>query len=177
MSTLRRWRLLATHPHAEIRFEGPVYIGPRTALHIPDRGSLVVGPDVEFRRGFTAEIEGAGRIEIGRGTVFTYDVVLQCTQSIRIGERCAFGQATIVVDGQHRFRDVAAPVLEQGYDWHPIVIGDDVTVTTKCTVMANIGERAFIGANSVVSRDIPPYALAVGAPARVIEDYAPAPGR
>lgn len=169
MSALRRRRLLLTHPHARIRFEGPVYVGPGTSFHIPATGRLVVGRDVELRRGFTLEIEEAGEVTIGAGCVFTYGVVIQCTTSIRIGERCMFGQDTMLVDGQHRFRDVSRPMLEQGYDWRPLTIGDDAVITTKCTIMADVGERAFVGANSVVTRPIPPFTVAVGAPARVIE--------
>jgi acetyltransferase-like isoleucine patch superfamily enzyme len=174
MSELRRRWLEVTHPHANLRFAGPVYVGPGTSLHIPAGGTLIVGPGVEFRRGFRAEIEGDGRIEIGAGSIFTYDVLMQCSTMIRIGARCMFGQATIVVDGQHRFRDVTRPMLEQGFDWHPIEIGDDAVITSKCTVMASIGTRAFIGAHSLVNRDVPPYAVAVGSPARVIERFGPA---
>jgi acetyltransferase-like isoleucine patch superfamily enzyme len=100
-------------------------------------------------------------------------VLLLCTTSIDVGRRCMFGQSTIVVDGQHRFRDLEKPMLEQGYDFTPLTIGDDVTVTTKCTIMADLGTRAFVGANSVVTRPVDPYTVAVGAPARAIEYYGP----
>src|SRR5204862_34323 len=79
-------------------------------------------------------------------------------------DRCQFGQSTILLDGNHRFRDLTRPMLQQGYDYRPLRIEDDATVTTKCTIMADIGTRAFIGANSVVSKPIPPYTVAVGAP-------------
>lgn len=173
LSTLRRWRMLATHRHARIRFEGHAYLGPGFSVHIPAGGSFLVGPGVEFRRDFCAEIEGDGVISIGAGTSFTYNTVLQCTQSITIGEGCGIGHGVTIVDGQHRFRDLDRPFLEQGYEWHPVTIGDNVAVTSACTVMANIGDRAFIGANSVVTRDIPAYAVAVGAPARVVDQFAP----
>ena len=173
MSALRRWRVLLIHPQADIRFEGPVYLGPGFTLHIPGRGSFIVGPDVEFRHGFRAEIEGEGRITVGAGTVFTYDVLIQCSQSIEIGKGCALGQSTIFMDAQHRFRDTSRPFLGQGFEWHPITIGDDAIIPSKCTVMANVGERAVIGANSVVTRDIPAFCVAAGAPARVLSYFGP----
>jgi acetyltransferase-like isoleucine patch superfamily enzyme len=101
---------------------------------------------------------------------------MQCTTSIDIGVRCTFGQSSIVVDGQHRFRDLDRPMLEQGYDFTPIVIEDDVTVTTKCTIMAPIARRAVVGANSVVTRPLPPYTVCVGAPARPVEYFGPPGG-
>ena len=173
MSWLRKQRVLLTHPHADIRFGRGVFIGPGFSLHIPDRGTFIAGDRVEFRRGFRAEVAGTGRITIGADSHITYYVLMQCTTSIDIGERCMFGQSTIVLDGQHRFRDLTRPMLEQGYDFTPLTIEDDATVTTKCTIMADIGRRAFIGANSVVSRPIPAYTVAVGAPARVIEYFGP----
>jgi len=176
MSELRKRWVLLRHPKADIRFEGPVYLGPGFSLHIPDRGSFIVGPGAEFRRGFRAEIEGTGRISIGAQSICTYYVLMQCTTSIEVGERCMFGQSTIVVDGQHRFRDLDVPMLQQGYDFTPIRIDDDVTVTTKCSIMASVGRRAFVGANAVVSRPVPAYTVAVGVPARPVEYFGP-PGR
>lgn len=173
MSWLRQRWAIARHPHAEIRFGRRVYLGPRFSLFIPEHGSFIVGDGVEFRRDFRAEVGGAGRVQIGAGSVFTYSVLIQCTTTIDIGERCMFGQTTILLDGQHRFRDLSRPMLEQGYDFTPLHIEDDAVITTKCTIMADVGTRAFIGANSVVTRPIPPYTVAVGAPARPIEYFGP----
>ena len=170
MSALRKRWLLFRHPHADIRFDGPVHLGPGFSLHIPTAGTFHVGPGVEFRRGFRAEISGDGRVTIGAGTVFTYDVILQCTTSIDIGERVMVGQSTLVVDGSHRFRDPDVPTAAQGYDYRPIRIGDDAAIMSKCTVIADVGERTMVGANSVVTRDLPAHVVAAGVPARVVED-------
>ena len=172
-SVTRRLIISATHLHCSVIFRGPVHIGPGFSLYIPDSGTLDIGPGVEFRRGFHCEIRGKGRVRIGADSVFTSNALIQCTTSIDIGERCAFGQALLIVDGNHRFRDLSVPMQAQGYDFRPITIGDDVTVTTKCTIVANLGERAVIGANTVVTRDIPPFCVAVGAPARVVEYFGP----
>lgn len=175
MSELRKRWVIFRHPNADIRFDGPVYLGPGFSLHIPADGTFHVGAGVEFRRGFRAELDG-GRITIGAGSVFTYSVLMQCSTSIDIGERCMFGQSTIVVDGNHRFRDLDKPMLAQGYDFRPIRIEDDATITTKCTIIANVGTRAFVGANTVVTKDVPPYTVAVGVPARVIDYFGPPGG-
>jgi acetyltransferase-like isoleucine patch superfamily enzyme len=176
MSWLRQRWVILRHPQADIRFGRHTYLGPRFSLFIPGEGSFIVGDAVEFRRDFRAEVSGNGRVTIGSGSVFTYSVLIQCTTTIDIGERCQFGQTTILLDGQHRFRDINKPMLEQGYDFHDLRIEDDATITTKCTIMANVGKRAFVGANSVVTRPIPPYTVAVGAPARPIEYFGP-PGQ
>jgi acetyltransferase-like isoleucine patch superfamily enzyme len=110
---------------------------------------------------------------IGAGTVCTYDVVIQCTTSVEIGERCMLAHAVTVVDGSHRFRDLERPVSQQGYDYRPIKIGDDVSIMANATVINDVESRAFIGANAVVTRPIPAYTVAVGVPARVAEYFGP----
>jgi acetyltransferase-like isoleucine patch superfamily enzyme len=174
MSWLRKRLVIWRNPHTTIKFEGPVYLGPRFSLHSPRGGTFIVGPGVEFRRGFRAELAGPDAvIKIGLMSVFTYDVLIQCSSLIEIGEHCMFGQSTLVVDGNHRFRDLDKPMLQQGYDLREIHLGDHVTTTTKCTIIANIGTRTFLGANSVVTNDLPPYCLAAGAPAKPIEFFGP----
>jgi acetyltransferase-like isoleucine patch superfamily enzyme len=169
----KRWVLLR-NPQADIRFGPGTYLGPGFSLHCPYGGTFVTGEYVQFRRNFRAELAGDGsRIEFGSGAVCTYDVVVQCGTSISIGERCMFGQATLVVDGNHRFRELDKPMLAQGYDFRPLRIEDDATITTKCTIMADVGTRAFVGANSVVTRAVPPYCLVAGMPARVLDYYGP----
>ena len=167
----RRWAIFR-NPHCDIRFEGPVYCGPGFSVFAPEGGTLVVGPGVEFRRNFRLELHH-GTVRIGGGTVFTYDVLIQCSSTIDIGERCMFGQSSIVVDGNHRFKDLDRPMLEQGYDLTPITIADDATITTKCTIIADVGTRSFIGANSVVTKPVPAYSVAAGVPAKVIESFGP----
>jgi acetyltransferase-like isoleucine patch superfamily enzyme len=176
MSWLRKRWVLLRHPHAEIRFGRGVYLGPGFSLHMPSAGAFIVGDGTEFRRDFRCEISDSGRVTIGRDCHFTYSVLIQCSTTMDIGNRCMFGQTTILLDGQHRFRDLTRPMLDQGFDFHPLRIEDDATTTTKCTIMADIGTRAFVGANAVVTRPIPAYTVAVGAPARPIEYFGP-PGQ
>jgi acetyltransferase-like isoleucine patch superfamily enzyme len=168
----KRWAVLR-NPQADIRFGRHTYLGPGFSLHIPGPGTFVTEPGVEFRRDFRAEVDGTGRVTIGAASSFTYSVVLQCTTSIEIGRRCVFAQATTIVDGNHRFRDLDRPMSAQGYDFRPLRIGDDVFVTAKSTVIADLGDRAVVAANSVVTRPVPPYCVAGGLPARVIEYFGP----
>jgi acetyltransferase-like isoleucine patch superfamily enzyme len=173
MSDMRRRWVLFRNPHADIRFGRNVYLGPGFSLHIPWKASFHVGDRVEFRRNFRAELGPDSRITIGDGCYFTYDVILACSTSIEIGERCGFAQNTFVADGSHRYRDLDKPFLEQGYSFRPLVIEDDVQVHAKCTIVAGIGRRTVLGANAMVSKPLPPYTLAAGVPARVLDYFGP----
>ena len=176
MSELRKAWVRLLHPGAHIEFGPHTYVGPGFSLQIPESGTFITGEGVQFRRGFRAEVSGNGRIVLGAGTICTYNVLMQCTTSIEVGERCMFGQSTLVVDGQHRFRDITKPMLEQGYDFEPITIGDDAVITTKCSIMTSVGERAFIAANAVLTRPAPPFCIMGGVPAKVLDYYGPPGG-
>ena len=174
LSRLRRLYVLATHRHARVTIAPTAWLGPRFTLFIPDGGTLTIGEHVQFRRGFTCEISGEGSVTIGDRTVFTSDALIQCTTSVDIGSDCVLGQSLLIVDGDHRFRDPDRPMLAQGFDFKPVTIGQGTCITSKCSVIgANVGERVFVGANSVITKDIPSYCLAVGAPAKVVDYYGP----
>jgi acetyltransferase-like isoleucine patch superfamily enzyme len=173
LSTVRRWRAIAVHPRGAVRIPSSAYVGPGFSLHLPDGGRFIAGERVEFRRDFHAEVEGDGEIRIGPDTRFTYDVVLQCTRSIEVGARCVIAHGVTIVDGQHRFRDPGTPIGEQGYEWHPVTVADDCWIGAAATVMADLGDRVVVGANSAVTQDIPAYAVAVGSPARVVDRLEP----
>lgn len=171
-SRVRRAIVQVTHRHTTVRFGPGCYLGPGFSLDIPEHGELIVGRNVEFRRGSTIEIGGRGRVTIGDDCVFTYDTIIQCSTTVDIGRGCWIGRV-LIVDGNHRFKDPTLPVHAQGFDFTPITIGDETLITTNAVVMAPIGRRSFVGANSVVTRPIPDFSLAVGSPAVVVESYAP----
>jgi acetyltransferase-like isoleucine patch superfamily enzyme len=173
MSAARRRWVLMRNWHADVQIDPTSYLGPGFSLDMPNGGTFICGPNCEFRRNFRAEISNNGRIVIGEGCYFTYDVVLQCSTSMEIGDQVGLGQAAIVLDASHRFRDITKNVRAQGYDPHPIKIGSHAFIPSKCTVLANVGERAMIGANAVITNPIPPYTVAVGIPAKVVDYFGP----
>jgi acetyltransferase-like isoleucine patch superfamily enzyme len=64
-------------------------------------------------------------------------------------------------------------MLAQGYEYRPVRLADDSVATSKCTILADLGERAWIGANAVVTQPIPAFTVAVGSPARPIDYFGP----
>jgi acetyltransferase-like isoleucine patch superfamily enzyme len=82
-----------------------------------------------------------------------------------------FANGCFVSDGNHRFGDRNRPVPWQGFDSRgPTRVGDNVWcgVNVVITSGVQVGERSVIGANSVITSDIPPFSVAAGAPARVL---------
>ena len=144
---------------------------------MPFGGTFITGENVEFRRKFRAEVGPNGRIEIGEGSYLTYDVIISCDTTIEIGERCGLGAVHL-----RRRRQPPLPRPRQAVPRAGLRLPRrSGSRTTRRSIRSarscnSIGTRSVIGANAVVSREIPPYCLAAGVPARVIDYFGP-PGQ
>ncbi len=166
----RRVRLLwlrARFPSA--KFGGSCDI--RRGFHLVMRpgGRVLVGERCVLDRDMTIEV--AGVLTVGARTIFGHHCTLAATEHLSIGEDCLLAEMVSVRDHDHEFSRLDVPIREQGSKSAPVRIGRDVWIGAKATITkgVTIGDCAIIGANAVVTRDIPAYAIAVGIPARVIK--------
>lgn len=108
-------------------------------------------------------------ISIGDWTTIGYHCFFFATVRIEVGANCLIAPFCYLVDSDHGI-ERGRLIREQPMRYAPIRIGSDVWLGTGVTVTAGvtIGDGAVIGARSVVTEDIPPDAIAVGSPARVV---------
>lgn len=118
--------------------------------------------------GASITVDHGGCIEAEECFFGAYSVTA-AINSIKIGRLSLISEMVVIRDQNHRFSDRNTPISEQGFDVEPVIIGQNVWIGTKSTVLAgaSIGEGTVIGAHSLVKGDIPPFCLAVGAPAFV----------
>jgi acetyltransferase-like isoleucine patch superfamily enzyme len=141
-------------------------------LELLQQGRLDLGPNVLFEPNVWLTAPGEARIRIGGGSFLNMGVMVAATHEVTIGDHCMFANGCFVTDGNHRFDDPDAPVPWQGFTTKgPTRIGDNVWCGANVVVTSGvtIGERSVIGANSVVTTDIPAFSIAAGAPARVLK--------
>lgn len=134
-------------------------------------GRLEIGPHVLFEPDVWITMPAPARVTIGAGTFFNIGVMVAALELVEIGAHCMFANGCVVTDANHRFDDPVRPVPWQGFTGKgPTRVGDNVWCGAHVVVTSGvtIGERCVIGANSVVTSDIPPFSVAAGAPARVI---------
>lgn len=91
-------------------------------------------------------------------------------EKIEIGADVMIAPRVYILDVDHRFDDRARPISAQGYEIAPIRIQDGVWIGAGAVITkgVTIGEGAVIGANSVVTRDVAPYAIIGRVPAKLI---------
>jgi acetyltransferase-like isoleucine patch superfamily enzyme len=135
-------------------------------------GRLEIGANTLLEPGVWITAPGAARVRIGEGTFLNLGVMVASVELVEIGSHCMLANGCFVTDGNHRFDDPDRPVTWQGFTTKgPTRIGDNVWCGANVVVTSGvtIGERSVIGANSVVTTDVPPRSIAAGAPARVLK--------
>jgi acetyltransferase-like isoleucine patch superfamily enzyme len=136
-------------------------------------GRLQVGEGAHFEPGVWLTGGESGRISIGAGTFLNQVVQVAAVELVEIGDHCMFANGCFITDGDHRFSDRELPITWQGFTTKgPTRIADNVWCGANVVVTSgvSIGERCVIGANSVVTRDIAPFTIAAGAPARPLRE-------
>ncbi|UAM96763.1 acyltransferase [Polaribacter litorisediminis] len=105
------------------------------------------------------------RVRVGIGSVVIGPVTM--------GSGSGLGQHVFVSGFNHGFSDGTKNSSQQPLQVKPTVIGEDSHIGANSVVLAGvtIGKRCQIGAGSVVTKDIPPFSVAVGNPARVIKQF------
>jgi acetyltransferase-like isoleucine patch superfamily enzyme len=134
-------------------------------------GRLEVGPGTLFEPHVWITAPGAARVRIGQGAFLNIGVMVASSGLVEIGDHCMFANGCFVSDASHRFDDPDMPVPWQGFTSKgPTRVGDNVWCGANVVITSGVtvGERCVIGANSVVTGDLPPFSIAAGAPARVL---------
>jgi maltose O-acetyltransferase len=113
-------------------------------------------------------------IELGERVFFNFNCVVLDVCKVTVGSFTLFGPAVQIYTPLHPFDAQRRRVEEYG---KPVVIGSDVWVGGGAIILpgVRIGDRAVIGAGSVVTRDVPADCFAAGNPCRVLRQLAPQP--
>jgi acetyltransferase-like isoleucine patch superfamily enzyme len=170
---VRYWRFLRfkiANPHIITR--GFVFMDRGVELYArKGYGRLVLGRWLHLGVG-TALRCHEGTLSVGDKSVLGRHNSINCYLDVEIGAAALFADDIYVSDFDHRFADLTMPIKDQGIAKSRVRIDPDVWIGTKVTVCRGvlIGEGSVVGANAVVTRDLPPYCVAVGVPARVIKD-------
>lgn len=161
----------AFFPGGQIQLGDHVRLGESVRLKTDgDNGKICLKDGVSLDRGVDIKAHPSGLVEIDQGTYIGPYVCMAGPGHIKIGQDCMLAAHTGIYANNHRFDDPDRKICEQGLTVAGIVIEDDCWLGTGVKVLdgVTIGRGSVIGAGAVVTRDIPPFSVAVGVPAKVI---------
>lgn len=149
----------------DITGKNRISIGKNTWI---GKGAEIAAYENHFSQALESEITIGDNVRIHENCRIT------CAKKITIENQVLFAPDVFVTDHNHGMD----PTLDSGYSPQPLVLGE-VKICNGCWLGqrvcvlpgVTIGERCIIGANSVVTKDIPPYSIAAGSPAKVIKTW------
>jgi len=182
LKKLFHWMLIPTNqarPRLWVRiFLNPFYHSKGDHVIIRRWVRMDVVPFNHFSIGNRSVIEdfstinnGVGSVQIGENSLIGLGNVI--IGPVKIGNNVILAQNIVASGLNHNYTNVVLPIHQQGTTVAPIVIDDDCWIGANAVIVAGvtIGKHCVIAAGTVVTKDIPPYSVAVGNPSRIIKKY------
>ena len=153
-----------------IKTEGYVFLPKHYEISKGKNAQFIIG-------GFTFIGEGCafraheGTLRIGRKCTFGGKNTINCYNHIEVGDENLWADNIYVVDFDHWYIDPHMSIRSQGIRKEHVIIKNNVWVGEKATILrgVTVGFGCVIGALSLVTRDVPDYAVVGGVPARILK--------
>lgn len=117
--------------------------------------------------------EKSGHLQIGSGCAIGNFNHIFAVNSIKIGDNVLTADKVYISDNLHEYKDIHTPIIRQGIrKTKEVKIGDGTWIGENvCIIGVTIGKNCVVGANSVVTKDVPDYSIVAGIPAKIIKKY------
>ncbi len=158
-----------------------IKIGPNSMIFPPFRiegvPHIYVGANTSIREySWIAAYDMTGsipRLTIGDNTSLGYNSHIICTRSVTIGNNVLFANGVYISDNLHAYEDITIPIINQNIvQKQDVIIGDGSWIGEHaCIIGAKVGKHCVVGANSVVTKDVPDYCVVGGVPAKILKMY------
>lgn len=147
-------------------------IRPNTRIDLMPYNPFYLGDDSTIED-FATLNNGVGAIHIGNRTRIGIACVL--IGPVSIGNDVMLAQNIVISGLNHSYENIHIPISQQPCTTAEIVVEDEVWIGANAVITAGvrIGKHSVVAAGSVVTKNIPPFSIAVGNPARVIKQYNP----
>lgn len=160
---------------SHIRAGGGLTLGDEVRINALSKGGVTLGGNVSIGAGSILECTGVIR-ELGEGIVigdhvgFAQNAFISVRGQVEIGDDCIFGPNVSIFSENHRFSDPETPIRLQGATREGVRIGRDCWFGANSVVLdgVTVGDGCVIAAGAVVTRDVEPFSIVGGVPAKVI---------
>ena len=125
-----------------------------------------------------ATVEDRCYLSIGRRVQIGRNSCIAAAHSIELADDVLVAPHVTIADHAHHYADRNRPIKDQGItDKGFVKIGRGAWIATGATILGHrgvtIGEHAVVGAHSVVTKDVPPYCVVAGNPAKIVKKLGP----
>lgn len=165
----RMWVSLFVNRFYHKRGKGTI-IRTRTRMDVLPFNRFELG-DYSVIEDFCTVNNGVGDVLIGKGTLIGMGNVI--IGPVTIGNSVIFAQNIVVSGLNHTYDDINLPIEKQKVSTAVITVEDECWIGANVVITAGVtvGKHSVIAAGSIVTKDVPPYSVVVGNPARVIKQY------
>ncbi len=138
-------------------------------LDSPGLGAIAIGDGVSICKGTIIACYD-GIISIGNDVSINPYCVIYGHGGLSIGNKTRIATGTVIVPANHVFEDPNIPIMNQGLTMKGIAIGQDVWIGARSVILdgVKIGDGAVVAAGSVVNREVQPFTIVGGIPAKLI---------
>lgn len=137
---------------------------------VVNRGGMILTHNCQFYSGVRLEVGPTGILRIGKGTYLNRNTTIVAEKLVDIGSGCKISWDVVIMDSDQH------PVEGDAVDDREVVIEDDVWIGCRAIILKGIrvGRGAIVAAGSIVTKDVPPYSVVGGVPARILFERKPA---
>jgi acetyltransferase-like isoleucine patch superfamily enzyme len=167
-------KALFAHLGKNVKIDFTVEIDGAEHMHVGDRVKVFPYCWLNIVKTSDKEDEKGVKIRVGDGTVISRRVIISASRFVVIGKDVMIAPNTMILDTDHAYENIQVPIAHQGFSCKGgIEIGDGCWIAYGAVILGgvSVGKQSVVGANSVITKDIPPFSVAVGNPARVIKTY------
>lgn len=166
-----QWRKLKFFLIANIKFAGKNNIESGVICETNYGGHILIGVGSELGYSTILKTYG-GFIEIGSNCSINPFTIIYGHGGVKIGDNVLIAAHCTIISSNHNFKSKLLTITEQGETAKGILIGDDVWIAAGCQILdgITIGKGAIIAAGAVVTKDVLPYTVCGGIPARFIKN-------
>lgn len=134
----------------------------RAALPVKGVGPFFIWDNVQ--------IDYPSRLVVGKGTSINRGCILNCAGGIVIEDGVLVGPNVTIYSQNHAYKNKGIKINEQGYEYKSVLVQSGAWIASNAVVLPGviIGEGAVVGAGSVVTKNVEPFSICVGNPARCI---------
>lgn len=161
---------------SKISFGRTIIIGENVIINALSKEGMRFGNNISIGDNTIMECTGVisqlgEGIQIGDNVGFAQNCFIQVRGKVIIGNNVIFGPGSSVFSENHNFSNISVPINEQGVNRKGVIIKDGVWVGSGAKILdgVKVGAHSIIAAGAIVNKDVPPYAIVAGIPARVIK--------